>query len=103
MLKHCQKSCNICKVMQAMGMDPTAIQDDSLPIFRCLDISTDCETKAMNGECELNPDYMNIKVYTQFITYLLNTNCVKITSLVNKIISAKDTFNLIVRKVLWSL
>ena len=60
MLKHCQKSCKICQVIQGMGMEP--MQDESFPIFRCSDINNDCEVKAMNGECSINPDFMNVKV-----------------------------------------
>ena len=60
MLKHCQKSCGICQVMQGMGMDPNVVHD--VPLFTCSDISDNCESRAMNGECQLNPDYMNVKV-----------------------------------------
>ena len=64
MLKHCQKSCGICEVMQGMGTDPSIAHDDSLPFYTYSDINEDCEARALNEECQLNPDYMDIKVQT---------------------------------------
>ena len=47
-------------------MDPNVVHD--VPLFTCSDISDNCESRAMNGECQLNPDYMNVKVNERFIS-----------------------------------
>ncbi len=70
MLKHCQKSCGICHIMNNMAMDPAAIINADVPNVGCRDLSDKCEEWAIHEEqCFANPGYMNVKVICHFFLY----------------------------------